>query len=202
MLAVIAGGETVAGNIATKGQQDTYSLTASANDWFDLTVSDASGTRPEVSVYSPTGTLVAQAMAQGSNTSASVYYAVPQTGGGTYTVVVQDQASGHSQTGGYTLRVTGDLLLTLADLSENVYSGATGAGGFTPIGGLNTDPLDAGYAAAAFLSPDKTQVVIAVRGTVTTAGLAALEDVAADASFVTSSVTPASARSFAMRLIS
>lgn len=101
MLAAIAGGQTIAGNIATQGQQDTYTLTASANDWFDLTMRDASsnsGARPEVSLYGPTGTLVAQAMAQGGNTSASVYYAVPQTGGGTYTVVVQDQASGNSQT--------------------------------------------------------------------------------------------------------
>jgi hypothetical protein len=87
--------------------------------------------------------------------------------------------------------MSGDLLLTLAELSDNVYSGAIGAGGFTPIGTWNTDPLDAGYAAAAFLSPDKTQVIVAIRGTVLTPGLASLEDVAADASFLTSQATPA-----------
>ena len=74
---------------------------------------------------------------------------------------------------------------------QNVYSGAIGAGGFTPIGTWNTDPLDAGYAAAAFLSPDKTQVIVAIRGTVLTPGLASLEDIAADASFLTSQATPA-----------
>src|SRR5262249_45206816 len=155
----VAGGQTVAGAIILPGQQDHYTLTASANDWFGVKVSDAllnTTARPEVSIYNPMGTLVAQGLATGTSTSA--FYTVPQNGGGTYTIVVQDQASGASKTGAYTLQVQGDLLLTLAELSDNVYTGAIGAGGFTPIGGESTDPLNPGYAAAAFLSPDRSQV--------------------------------------------
>ena len=194
MLTAIAGGQTVAGDIAVAGQTQQYTFTASANDWFDLTLSDAnaaSGFRPEITIFGPSGQKVVQGTTGANGSSTSVYYAVPPTGGGTYTAVVQDDGQGRVHTGAFDLAMSGDLLLTLAELDQNLYTGAIGAGGFTPIGGENTDPLNPGYAAAAFLSPDKTQVVIAFRGTVLTAGAANVEDVLADASFVTSIANPA-----------
>ncbi|MGB7957215.1 MAG: hypothetical protein WCF77_00005, partial [Minisyncoccia bacterium] len=194
MLTTISSGQTVAGDIAVVGQRDQYTFTASAHDSFTLNLSDANSSsafRPEISVYGPTGTLVAEGLTRANSMSVSVAYAVPQTGGGNYTVVVQNDGIGRSQTGAYQLQLTGDLLLTDAMLSDNVYTGAIGAGGFTPIGGLNTDPKNAGYAAAAFLSPDKTQVIIAFRGTVTTADAAGLDDLLADESFLTSDASPA-----------
>ncbi len=97
MLTAIAGGETVAGNIAVVGQTQQYTFTASANDWFDLKLSDAnaaSGLRPEITIYGPSGQQVAQSSTGTSGTSTSVYYAVPPTGGGTYTAVVRDDGLG------------------------------------------------------------------------------------------------------------
>lgn len=61
-------------------------------------------------------------------------------------------------------------LLVLANLSRNIYSGNAGYGDFTFIGNNCTVPpntcMNVGLAAAAYATPDATQIVIAIRGTV------------------------------------
>ncbi|HZL35248.1 MAG TPA: dockerin type I domain-containing protein [Tepidisphaeraceae bacterium] len=94
----IASGQTKAGTINWTGDLDVYTFTAAAGNSFDMSLGDPDATsqlQPYLQVFGPNGTRVGNTFSYATNTSVSVIYNVPSTGGGTYTAVVQDTVGGH-----------------------------------------------------------------------------------------------------------
>ena len=96
----ILSGQTLAGKIATAGQQNTYTFSAAAGNTFEVSVGDTSAASsvnkyaPYVQVTGPTGTRVINTSAYGeAATSVFGTYTVPATAAGTYTIIVFDANS-------------------------------------------------------------------------------------------------------------
>jgi hypothetical protein len=85
-------------------------------------------------------------------------------------------------------------LLTLATLSDNIYSGNGGTATYSFIGGdstfLSGFSVDPGFDAVAYTTNDHSQVVVAFRGTDTDNTVTAIMNVLADVSFVGGVPTP------------
>src|SRR5262249_54897075 len=95
--------------------------------------------------------------------------------------------------GDYDVKLTGNLLLTLANLCNDVYSDSPSGyspEGFTALGSFDLDPNNSGYAAGAYIDSGGSQVVIAFRGTVPSLGAETFKDLAADTSFGSSIASP------------
>ncbi len=84
LLSAIVSGQTIAGNILTKGQQDTYTFSVAAGNTFKLSVGDPGSTsnyRPEITVMGP-GRGGSHGGRWFASSSAGVTYNVPATGSG------------------------------------------------------------------------------------------------------------------------
>jgi RHS repeat-associated protein len=97
MLSAIVSGQTVAGDILTSGQLDTYTFAAAVGNTFEVSVGPTDSTsnyRSKVTVLGPDSSQVGAASTGFGLTSANVVYNVPSGGAGTYTVEVQTDVAG------------------------------------------------------------------------------------------------------------
>ena len=96
----LPNGGHVSGTISFAGEQDSYTLTASAGENIQLRVVDTAGGAlyPRITLYRPDGSYVTY----GNNTTVGVINFTADASG-TYTVVVSDQSAGQAATGPYRL---------------------------------------------------------------------------------------------------
>ncbi len=147
LLSAIVSGQTIAGNILTMGQQDTYTFSVAAGNTFKLSVGDpdaSSNYRAEMTVTGPGGGQVAAAGNGFTSSSAGITYNVPATGSGMYTVIVQSDIA--SALGAYDLDLVVAPATQAADSDGDggvITSGQTKAGAINHYGDLDVYTFNA-----------------------------------------------------------
>jgi RHS repeat-associated protein len=135
LLSAILSGQSIAGDILTSGQLDTYTFNAAVGNTFEVSVGPTDSTsnyRSKVTVLGPNSSQVGTAATAFGSTSANVVYNVPSNGAGTYTVQVQSDVS--ADLGTY------DLDLVVAPATQAVDSDGDGGvitSGQTKAGTIN-----------------------------------------------------------------
>ena len=131
----ILSGQTKTGTINRPGDLDIYTFSASANNSVVLSVGDTDSTsneEPSLTIYDPSGNEVTNGEEPFTDDSVTRSFQVPSTGGGTYTVVVQNESA--SATGTY------DVELAIAPATQATDSDADGGtilSGQTKTGTIN-----------------------------------------------------------------
>ena len=126
----LTNGETHTGNIASSGQIDSWTFSATIGDHINLGIGEVEPTNnfsPWLRLLGPTGTLLANT----ANTVADQIYNVtaPQTG--TYTVQVASYINVPNGTGGYTLtlaKAPGPFVVTAGDEGGPLTNGSNHSG--------------------------------------------------------------------------
>ncbi len=130
--------QPVAGAIATRGDQQTYTFTATGGASVEVSLGDTQGSdlRPSLQLLSPAGTRLSVASNSKAGTSVNLFYDVPSTGGGVYSVVVKDKLNKHL--GGYNVElVTVPSTSALRGAATTLTSGPTINGNISHPGGWN-----------------------------------------------------------------
>ena len=169
----VASGQQVDGNIA--GQLDAYSFSATAGGTIEASVETPTTMEMEMDLFDPSGLRLSTEKGTGT-ISLTALSATTNT----YYIVIESA----NEVGGsyrFSLSTSAGPLLTLANLSNNIYLGSAGYGPYTSLE-YDTDPSNAGYAAGAYIIPDGTQIIIAFRGTVLSSGVEFIKDLAWDVS--------------------
>jgi uncharacterized delta-60 repeat protein len=147
LLTAVVSGQTIAGNIATGGQQDTYTFSATAGQTFEMSLGAASASstfRPELTILNPSSTQVFFNFDGNLNSSVSGVYHVPSTAAGTYTAIVQ--GDGASNTGAYALELASAPATQAVDADGDggtISSGQTKTGTINRAGDLDIFTFDA-----------------------------------------------------------